>query len=254
MKILNIFDTGGNGSIFSKYNKDIVTYQHERLDRFHIGRYYDNTVIFKESQALLDQASLDQDHYDHIVVHDQVVALEVFKRHPSVTMHHHGGHLRNNPEVDDRKAHRIFVATKDLQHWRPTSIHIPIPVDTELFSNKGIGMGGLMINREKDRELIEKYVTDNIKDVKYILRDKQYRSYEDMPDLLRQYSFYVDTKYSLSNPPVLIQGVLSGTALQCLSLGLTVYGPDLKPNIGLSSDHHGKNVTEYFIKALNNDI
>jgi len=257
LKILNVFDTGGQGAIFGKYGNDnIITYQTRQLDdKFHIDSYYTNVVMFPDSQTLLAQAFLDQDHYDHIVVHAKVVELKEFTRHPSVTIHHNGAVLRGSRgECEDRTANRVFVSTKDLIHWRGTAIHIPTPVDTELFNNIGIGNGGLMINRIPDKDLIEDYVYTKLKGVEYRVRDNQHISYENMPELLRRYSFYVDTKYTYEHPPILIKGVLSGTALQALSCGLTVFGPDLEPRVGLPLENRGQTATEYFIKALNNDI
>jgi len=255
MKILNVFDTAGVGAIFGKYHDGITTLQTTQLDKFHIDSYYTNTIIYPDSNKLLDDAKQVQDNYDHIVIHDQTVALEQFSRHPSVTMFHHGGVLRGSGgECEDRKAHRVFVSTPDLMHWRQTAIHIPAPIDTDLFWNNGTGNGGLMINRERNKEIIEKCVANRIGGVIYRVRDNQYITYENMPNLLRQYNFYVDTKWDYSHPPKLIHNALSTTALQALACGLIVYDSEFLSNVGLPKQNRGHNATEYFIKALNNDI
>jgi len=253
VKILNIFDTAGIGAIFGKYHDGIVTVQRRALDKFHIDSYYTNVVLYDDMTTMINQAAIDQDDFDHIVIHDIYSTLPAFSRHPSVTMFHHGSTLRGNPELEDRKAHRVFVSTPDLIHYRQTAIHIPSPIDTDLFSNEGIGTGGLMINRMRDKELIEEHVAHFMKGVEYRVRDTQYRSYENMPDLLRQYSFYVDNKYTYEHPPRLLN-VMSTTALQALSCGLTVYDSKFEPKVGLPRKNEGRIATDYFIKALNNDI
>jgi hypothetical protein len=154
-------------------------------------------------------------------------------------------------------ANEIVLATPDLLSILPQAKYLPNPVDVEHFSkdnvyNNKFNKKALTIKTENaDSEKALQYCKENNVDLDIDVfdRTKAQLSYEEMPNLLKKYSLYIDIR--IDNGKILEN--FSKTALESLSCGLEVLNYKLEYIERLPEKHHPVNVTNE-LKNIYNKI
>jgi hypothetical protein len=287
MRILHILDAAGVACIYSKYqqmqghdakviwNKDVV-------DKYGIYDFYKDYLINVTYGKFTETCIEEGETADVIHVHGYIDILfalrKEFHRQKKIILHYHGTDIRGLKKQQlphrsllsdtmiklkmfyrnkighvraQKLADAVCVSTPDLLPLVRSSIHIPIPIDTEHFSPKNDSKGEL-----KDAFTINSEVT-NIQraldlckknqinlNIEVIDRTKNPILYADIPDFIRGYMTYVDIRYV--NDIVLEN--LSSTARQSLACGLSVLDYKLQFRRGLPSEHDAVNVASQLSK------
>jgi len=218
----------------------IADYYGYGLKRFHAGRWFIRHVM-----------RLAHD-YDIIHVHSiPSLVPELRKRYPekNIVLHWHGSELMRvgclGSGLYGKQADLVLVATEDLLRYAPGAVWLPSPVDTDLFSHRDVGDGdSCLYLGERNQWRIAKSVFGENYDmpdmeISCFFSDVDPVPYADMPRFLSQYGSYLDIKLDGSGG---INTVESLTALQALSLGMRVLGPDGFVLDGLPDMHRAGNV------------
>lgn len=248
MKFLHVFDTAGVAAILSNelrqmgHQSDVL--QLNQLDPFGFGEYYGNTSFCGTESELINRATSIGSKYDHVIVHDYAQHLSRF-RNPIIW--YHGSMLKHifaNTDID-RNVEKIFVTMPHLTKFRPNAVPMHIPVDTQLFSPRPLGVGKLCITSKRFYDMMKKELP---KDVDIRSRDDKIVPYKDMPNYLSMWAEYVERRYDYAHPPQPIDD-LSSTALQCLALGMKVTMWDKTYSV-LPYQSDSKYFAERFIKEI----
>jgi len=237
-------------------HKSIVL-QMKSLDPFGFGSYYGNTIYFDSVDKLLQTAWELSNTADYIILHDFVEYYREFPENKLI-LYFHGTKLREFLK-NDVEFHRIkdkfkiIVSTPDLLDIIPDALYLPAPCDRNLFKENPQKNGKwLTINRDYQKEFIEKKIRTRYPDVEYRNRQKEIIPYDQMPQYLSQYENYVDWKFDYSKPEPKSISASSCTAIQALSCGCRVWdkdGLELSPMLLLL--HDSKIVTKKFLEFLN---
>jgi hypothetical protein len=143
-----------------------------------------------------------------------------------------------------RLANAVIVSTPDLLRWVTNCTYLPNPVDVDQFKPQRI------YEKKKNALTVKTEVTNtkwaldycrknNINlDIEVYDRVQNPMIYANMPNLLRQYTVYVDIK---SVNGTVLQA-LSKTGLEALACGLKVLNYRLEYSEGLPVEHDPKNV------------
>ena len=256
MKILHLHDCAGLAALYShelsKSGIKSKILQYSPFDPFGFGRYYDNTSYFNHPNELLFRAEEIGRDTDWVILHDCPEYLDIFKG-INRAVFYHGTRLRNQfKDIRiDNEADKIFLSCDDLVKYRPNATVLPKPIDTNLFKSDGSlkNQAQLMIQRDRDREIIEGYARTRFPNVLYRVRQHNLIPYEAMPNLLNQFGFYIDIQFDYSRPPNIIPN-MSCTGLQALSCGLTVYDHKFDHYIGLPASNYSSVAAQIFLKEL----
>ena len=250
----------GVGEILSTYSqrkghKSFVL-QMKGLDPFGFHSHYGNTVLFDSLDTLMESAYRASLTADYVVLHDFVEYYREFPENKLI-LYFHGTKLRdllkNDPEFNRIKdKFRIIVSTPDLLDVCPNAFYLPAPCDRELFKTNPEKLGKwLTINRDYQREFIEPKIKEKYPQVEYRNRQKVIIPYNEMPQLLSQYSDYVDWKFDYSKPEPKSINATSCTAIQALSCGLRVWDKDkCQLSTMLLILHDAEKVTDRFLEWL----
>lgn len=247
MRILHVMDCAGVAENLAKYSRGVESrvMQFAHADPFRHNRERYNGL----KTAFAMKAILAARDYDWIVVHYHNELLPWF-RHlnlaKKIAMYYHGSDLRGR----DRSglwehADLVFFATPDLVDSGVPGVHIPTPVDTELFAARPWRGTGEALHIAKGPPMHRSPAEMHARrlGLRFKVRDRlaEPAPYAKMPELLSEYSYYVDQT---------LAPALSKTALESLSLGLKVVRWDGKVVSGLPEEHRAENSARLFIKAL----
>ena len=223
IKILHIGNTAGIGSIIAKYmdkffGTESLVVNRRASDPYGLTTYgelwYCGAKMFTLKCLWLAR------RFDIVHVHyfDKVVPFLKFlyPRKP-VVLHYHGDDIRGKAKERSRyyrRADFIIVSTYDLLETLPAAVHIPNPVDTDLFYPK------TNYKRKPKSALAFCYHLDEKKAINYAQKYglqltflERNIPYKEMPKILNRYEYYVD-RTEISS--------LSKTALEALACGCKV--------------------------------
>lgn len=281
MRILHILDAAGVACICSKYQRmqgheARVIWNKDVVDKYGIYDFYKDYLINVPYEKFTQTCLNEGKDADVIHVHGYIDILfelrKKFQKQKKIILHYHGTDIRGlkkqelphrslisdtaiklkmlyRKKIGHAKAQKladaVCVATPDLLPLVRNGIHIPIPVDTEHFSQKSNPDGEL-----KEAFTINSEVTDiqraldlcqknqiNL-NIEIVDRTKNPIIYANIPNFIRRYRTYVDIRYV--NDIVLKN--LSSTALQSLACGLSVVDYKLEFRRGLPKEHDAVNV------------
>lgn len=221
MKFLDVFDTAGTASLLGRdltdMGHEVKVLQLRQLDPFGFGDYYKNVEWFDTAEQLIARAKQLESWADHITVHDFAQYLTRFK---TPNIFYHGSMLKHTfAETDiDRDCKRVFLMMPHMIKYRPMGTAFDILIDTKLFTPRPLGKSKLCITNERNLKLTK----DSLPlDVGIRVRENCIIPYGQMPDFLANYGEYWEARYDYAHPPQPIPD-MSGTALQCLAMGMGV--------------------------------
>ncbi len=242
MKILHIWDIGGDSYLLAKYQKKLG-HQTEVIKRagynpYGIVEFYggiEQKTILSVGEFYLN-AILKSRNFDIIHIHCIYKLVPILRRlYPKkkIILHYHGSDCRLTPLKKRLKAehlsNRVLVSTPDLKKFVPEGTYIPNPIDTEHFKHKvSISKKAFTILvRENKLEDIKNFLLKNNYNIQF---DVNYSKnspilYRDMPKLFSKYGIYIDLKFSFDGK---IIPAMSNTGRQALAQGLTVLNYELK--------------------------
>jgi glycosyltransferase involved in cell wall biosynthesis len=260
MKILHVWNTAAVPSILSKFLRrkgvasDVI--MRGAFDRYGFKKFYANCTTNYDVSVMdffliaLKKAS----DYDIIHIHsvDKLVPLIKFCHKKPVLLHYHGTDIRGRGRNFIKKVYRSFsngmlVSTPDLLTDLPKAIHIPNPVDIDLFqrTHRRVDAKGraLFFLKYPDNRVIidtvKKYAEK--KGLKLEIYDRRYQGesilYEKLPQLYNRYEYFIDR---------IILKDLSKMALEALACGVKVI-KDEHILTDLPKSHDPYNVTEKLI-------
>ena len=222
-----MFSMAGVAEILCKYGAGDKVLQLRQFDPFGFSEYYGVTELFDDLYDLLKRTEQLVDKYDKIVIHDYCEFRTYFPK-KKVILVFHGTKLREMSDDEKRalEGYQCFVTTDDLLSLLPNSIHLPAPIDYDLFQKTDLPKeeSWIALNRGYQREHIEPQIMEKYPKTQYYERNNtNLVNYKDMPKFLSNYTDYVDMKYTYDKPNPKVTTFLSCTALQALALGLRVW-------------------------------
>jgi hypothetical protein len=263
-KILHVWDQAGVACVLAKYQQKLghesKVIKRAGFDKMKIFSFYRGTE-FKTmfGSKFLKIAEKEAGKYDIIHVHDLFnLVPNLKKKYPNkkIILQYHGSRLRKTPQEkrskDECFADKILVSTPDLKEF-VDSEYIPNPIDTEHFSikkkirnNKALCIMTESETKEEVSKFLKKYKIELNYDE--ISRKDNPVLYNDMPNFLSHYEYYIDLKIDeLGNN----RKFLSMTGLQALSLGVKVLNYNFKIINKLPEQHYPENVIEKLMKIYN---
>jgi len=242
MRILHIWDIGGDSYLLAKYQKKIghktEVIKREGYNPYGIVEFYGG----KEQKTILSVGEfylnvlLKSRNFDIIHIHciyKLVPFLRKFYPKKKIILHYHGSDCRMTPPQKRLKAEKmsniVLLSTPDLKKYVPDGKYVPNPIDTEHFKQKTpkSTKAFTILVRENKLETIKNFLSKNNYDVEFdvVNADQSPIRYANMPNLFSQYGTYIDLKFSFDGK---IIPAMSNTGRQALAQGLTVLNYELK--------------------------
>ena len=256
MKILHVWDIGGDSYIAAKYQQklghesDVIKnsgFNPYGLVEFYGGKEFNQRFWVGEFYTF---SILKARKYDLIHVHclyKMIPSLRRLYPKKKIILHYHGIDCRLTPPKKRVKAEamadKILLSTPDLKEFVPDGVYVPNPIDVELFSNETPKSDKAFTSlvRHHSKDLIEKYLKVNNFDLEFdvINTNESPIRYEDMPNFMSNYGTYIDLKFT---EYFTLIPALSNTGRQALAKGLKVLNYELKYLTGLPPEHRPENV------------
>lgn len=254
--ILHVLDTAAVSCTLAKWTNKVYgvktnVYAMKKHDPFgHVtcGKIYEGI-----GTRLLYHVIQDAKNFDIVHLHQLDQPIHKIRKHypeKPIVMHYHGTDIRGRWNIKKRywaQATAILVSTRNLLEGAPEeTTYLPNPIDTDLFhptSHEAPVKSALTFKHgaiDIAEELAKRY------DLELCIHNRN-KTYLEMPQFLRQFSWYLDVKRS--NAGVLLcrsEGSGSKTGLEALACGLKVVNSDGEIREGLPSQHRAENV----VKAL----
>lgn len=253
MKVLHIWSVAGVSSLIARYmdsrhgtESDIIIT--EKRDQLGLNDY--RTTRMKSKPLFGLKALIMARKYDLIHVHYHSIFIPCLKflyKKP-VIIHFHGSDVRENWGARlgrIKRADAILVSTKDLLQGAPlNAFWVPNPVDTVKFKT-----------RDPSVECLEKAFTFSYgaDDEAYELANRydlhldiieEKIQYDQVPELMNEYSFYIDIKRDFKGRILYDHGAMSKSGLEALAMGLKVVSKDMSVREGLPEAHRPENVAD----------
>jgi glycosyltransferase involved in cell wall biosynthesis len=268
LKILHIWDQAGVACVLSKYQRRhghfVKILKRSGYDPFAIFKFYNEPLIDIDGKKFLQLAIKEAKDYDVIHIHSLFKIIPELRRQYNdkvLVLHYHGSEIRGKDidsvrlEAEDR-SDIILVSTSDLLDYISNDKvqYLPNPIDTEHFRN--------IFDFSVDKSLM---ITSNRRDISWILhylhknnfnahidriidRSSSPVPYSHLPNLLNQYSIYIDIKKYIDG---LLLTSLSKTALEALACGLKVLRHDLKYIYGLPKNNEPEEAANRTLEVYN---
>lgn len=287
MRVLYCWDLGAISSLINrymsyKYNHIGTVLMRRDSDRYGLSAYYSPPCRLVGGGARLFylQAAMTAPRQDILYVDASLGRINLLKKismGAKVVMHYHGSDVRNIPyearRDKEKNADHIMVATPDLLNYKfstePT--HLPIPVDTELYSSRDIPSNnrGIVFMKlgQKSEPTLQRLRDMGFGDIKWDLiphphdvnvatatsgetpphGDLNRVQYHTMPAKLSQYQYYGGIYWNSFSKSW--YEMSSTTDLQALSLGLTLVRYDGAVVKELPPEHRPEEVASR-VKAI----
>ncbi|MFQ5439833.1 MAG: hypothetical protein ACE5DL_00045 [Nitrosopumilaceae archaeon] len=262
MRILHIWDIGGDSYIVAKFQRllghtvDVIKtsgFNPYKLVEFYEGEEFTPKIWVGEFYLY---SLIKSRNYDLIHVHalyKLVPILRKFYPQKKIILHYHGSDCRVTPPKKRKKAEqmsdKILLSTPDLKKFVPEGEFIPNPIDTKLFQHRKLtsGKAFTILVRKNKLESIQSFLSENKLDIKFdvIYSGESPTLYENMPSLFYKYGTYIDLKFSYDGK---IIPAMSNTGRQALACGLRVLNYNLKYIEKFPDQHNPKNVVSLLEK------
>jgi hypothetical protein len=240
MKVLHIWNTAGVASLMAKSLRkngfDCTVLMRESHDRFGFANLYGDELVNMSGGSFVEKVLKDAIEYDIIHVHSSFKLVhQLRKEYPTkkIILQYHGSELRNNDlnklRIYNRCADEIITSTIDLHLYLNQNLIgntlIDNAVDTDLFydmddikKDNALMFNMKSIDEEKSLKIARSFIDWKIL---VINREKNFIKYEDMPEALNRFKYYVDIKVGL-----LMNGkpseAISKTGREALACGLEI--------------------------------
>ena len=256
MKILHIWDIGGDSYIAAKFQRrlghtvDVIKtsgFNPYGLVQFYNGKEFKPKIWVGEFYLY---SILKSRKYDLIHVHalyKLVPLLRKFYPGKKIILHYHGSDCRVTPPNKRKKAEnaadKLLLSTPDLKKFVPKGEFVPNPIDTKLFEYKKLSSikAFTILVRDNQIDPIKNFLDKHNFDIKFdvIFSGKSPIPYQKMPNIFYKYGIYLDLKFSYDGK---IIPAMSNTGRQALACGLKVLNHELKYIKGLSDEYKPENV------------
>lgn len=182
----------------------------------------------------------------HLHERDRFI-LKIRKHCPEkpLVMHYHGTDIRGRWNGRRRfwgRTDAVLVSTANLLEDAPLgTIYLPNPIDTDMFhpSSHETDPNSALTFNHGAVDIAEKLAEEHGLELTVHLRDKPF---SEMPNLLRQFSWYIDTKRNNEGELLCRRGDSgSKTGLEALACGLKVINSDEEIREGLPFQHRAEN-------------
>ena len=247
-KILHVWNTAGVGSVIAKFTDRefgtqslvITRKAADRVGLTTYGRTYPDGAAAFFLRALWSSGAFDVIHVHSL---DRVVPWLKRLRSKPVVVHYHGTDIEGRrPEKEERwkKADFVAVSTPNLLEGAPSSaVHIPNPVDTDLFRPTGaerVPNSALSFRYGMDSEAQE---AARKLGLDLTLVDRWSVEHTRMPELLSRFSCYIDMRRP---PDHVVARSVGKAALEALACGCKVVDWEGKVTEGLPPEHDPREV------------
>ncbi len=250
-KVLHVWNTAGVASVIAKYtdrvygtrSQVITRSAADRVGLTTYGRAYDDWPATFFARALLMSKGADLVHFHSL---DRIVpwVKRLYSSKP-VVMLYHGTDIQgrwDEKRLRWGRADLVAYSTPNLSAGAPpNAIHVPNPVDTEIFFPKETV-------RDSKSALSFRYGMDDsakqaagVRGLELTLLDRWSTPHSEMPALLSRFAYYVD----LRKPPGHVQAESVGkAALEALACGCKVI--DWSGNVieGFPAEHDPNLIAE----------
>lgn len=214
MKILHIWNTAGVASLMAKHLRrkghHVDVLMRTGYDPFLMNEYYNYSLLNLSGNEFLNHAIKQAEHYDVIHVHAiYKIGKRLRELYPNkkLILQYHGTELTNCTDNAFRISQSLYFnhvlcSTNDLynilKYESKRGILLENAVDTDIFKPKDQNKfkSALLFKiRYTDIDLIQSFVKSNTDwDVYLIDREKDFKTYSEMPILLNQFDKYIDVK------------------------------------------------------------
>ena len=228
MRVLHVWNTAGVASVIAKFcdrdrgtSSTVITRKAaDRVGLTSYGKTYDEGAALFFARAVAMARNSDVVHVHSL---DRVVPWVKRLYGKPVVVHYHGTDIEGRwKEKEGRwsRADYVAVSTPNLLEGAPaTAVHIPNPVDTDLFRPLGPPAdpkSAVSFRYGMDREAEEAAAGLGLA---LTWLDRWSVPHEKMPGVLSRYAYYVDMR----KPPSHVEARSVGkAALEALALGLKV--------------------------------
>lgn len=271
MRILHIWDQAGVACILAKYQRElghhVKVLKRANYDPFRIFKFYNEPLLDIDGKSFINLALKEAKDFDIIHIHSIAKLVPMLKKKyhnkKIIVLHYHGSEIRNSKNFDNLHANSqdqadiILVSTLDLLNHVKNSkcIYLPNPIDIQHFSKLNNRIKSIYeekaltitTNRTNIPILFNYLLKNNIKlKVDVIDRVLNSISYSELPNLLFQYTHYIDIKYDNGT----ILPALSKTGLEALACGIKVLTYDLRHINEFPSEHKPENVVKKLLTII----
>jgi hypothetical protein len=242
MKILHIWDIGGDSYLLAKYQNKLG-HKSEVIKRagynpYGIVEFYngiEQKTILSSGEFYLN-ALWKSRNFDILHVHciyKLVPILRRFYPKKKIVLHYHGSDCRMTSPKKRLKAEQmsdcVLLSTPDLKKYVPEGQYVPNPIDTEHFKHatpKSTKAFTILVRKNK-LENIKNFLSDKEYDIEFdvINSGESPIPYSKIPNLFSKYGIYMDLKFSYDGK---IIPSMSNTGRQALAQGLKVLNYELK--------------------------
>jgi len=244
--ILHIWNTAGVACTLAKWTNKIYGVNADvcgsrRHDLFRHLTYGENAPSFS---YILSYAK----NFDIIHLHERDRVIRTIRKHyptKPLVMHYHGTDIRGRWQGRRRcweKTNAVLVSTLNLLEGAPKGvIYLPNPIDTEVFypSSRGADPNSALSFAHGAEDVAERLAKEHGLDLTIHPRNVPF---PEMPKLLRQFSWYIDTKRSNTGRLLARRGDTGSlTGLEALACGLKVMNSDGEIREGLPPQHRAEN-------------
>jgi len=247
-RILHVWNTAGVASVIAKFtdrqfgtSSTVITRRAaDRVGLTTYGTAYPDGAALFFARALLMARSADLVHVHSL---DRVVPWLKGLYSKPVVMHYHGTDIEGRwreKEARWRKAEYIAVSTPNLLEGAPpNAVFVPNPVDTDLFRplqgrrepNSAVSF---RYGMDAEAEAIAKKHGLNLE-----LLDRWSVRYEQMPQTLSGYAYYIDMR---KPPGHMMAHSVGKAALEALACGCKVIDWDGRIIEGFPAEHDPNSV------------
>jgi hypothetical protein len=244
IKVFHVWDTSGVASIIARYmDKKYKTKSTVIMRKIYdpYGLTPQRSLTNSKARIFMWKSMIMARNFDLIHLHDFddiIPQLRSFFPKKPIILSYYGSKIRGQWEQRKQfwsKADKVLVSTPDLLDDAPENvIHVPCPIDTELFFSCGEHKEGTAFHFSYDADdLAERYAKNYSLNLTVHDRNKEPIPYSKMPEVLSCYEYYVDVKRVYGK---LIKA-LSKTALEALACGTKVIKWDGEITPKLPPDH-----------------
>jgi glycosyltransferase involved in cell wall biosynthesis len=257
MKILHVLNTAGVASIIAK-NMDRIHGTQSQVITRKCQDKYGHTVYGKywnySFYSFLTRIIFEARNHDIIHLHDRDILIPILKKiYPNkpVIIHYHGSKIRyrwTERKKYWRHADQIIVVTQDLLKYAPENVLlVENPVDTELFQLNESQPELSALHMEYGVNDLAKEIAQN-RCIPLKIHNRRINPipYTKMPELLNQYTHYIDVKWGYPEILLYPPDSFSRTGLEALACGLRVISVNQFEAKGLPEE----NYPEYVAKIL----
>jgi|TARA_R110000803_G_C11882099_1_gene309873 hypothetical protein len=240
MKVLHVWNTAGVGSLMAKSLRkngiDCDLFMRKSHDKFGFSKYYGDNLVNMSGGSFVNMIYNISIDYDIIHVHSAfAITKELRRLNPTkkIILQYHGSELRNGElnelRIYNKCVDEIITSTKDLNEYlnqnniENTLIENAVDTDLFYFRDDIKKDNALMFNMKSVDQETSLKIARSFVDWKILLinRQKNFIHYEDMPEALNRFRYYIDIKVGL-----LMNGqpsqAISKTGREALACGLEV--------------------------------